>query len=210
MKSCSEFADLIHQGLFIYAECFVIINDPLYVKVSDTPHMEGEIVLTDYARENADECCMIFEREYKNDGKYDYEYYGQCYLSKELTEDLLVQTKPTWDLDDQNVTQRAYAANGAVPIEGLKIIVSTKINQNNFIFFEGSTNESGVIEKIVLPAPKINANNLEAPNKLTYEIKASYLNNDIQKVYRVNIYENIYVVQNISIVPSFNMEKGDV
>ena len=92
---------------------------------------------------------------------------------------------------------RAYAANGAVPIEGLKIIVSTKINQNNFIFFEGSTNESGVIEKIVLPAPKINANNLEAPNKLTYEIKASYLNNDIQKVYRVNIYENIYVVQNI-------------
>ena len=110
LKTNNEFADLIHQGLFIYAECFVVINDPLYVEESDTSRMEGEFVLTGYARENADECCMIFEREYKNDGKYDYEYYGQCYLSKELTEDLLVQTKPTWDLDDQNVTQRAYAA----------------------------------------------------------------------------------------------------
>ncbi len=110
LKTNTEFADLIHQGLFIYAECFVVINDPLYVKESDTPHMEGEIVLTDYARENADECCMIFEREYKNDGKYDYEYYGQCYLSKELTEDLLVETKPTTDLAEQNATQRANAA----------------------------------------------------------------------------------------------------
>ena len=53
---------------------------------------------------------MIFQRDYKNDGKYDYEYYGQCYLSKELTEDLLVETKPTTDLAEQNATQRANAA----------------------------------------------------------------------------------------------------
>lgn len=110
LNTNKEFADLIHQGLFIYAECFVVINDPLYIKISDTPHMKEEIVLTDYARENADECCMIFEREYKNDGKFDYEYYGQCYLSKELTEDLLVETKLTTDLAEQNAIQRANAA----------------------------------------------------------------------------------------------------
>ena len=101
----SKFANLIYQGLFVYAECFVVINDPLYVNQND-----GEIVLTTYARENADECCMIFEIEYKNDGKFDYEYYGQCYLSKQLTEDILVETKPTQDLENQDVTQRARIA----------------------------------------------------------------------------------------------------
>ena len=44
LNTNGEFAELIQQGLFIYAECFVVINDPLYVKESDTPHMEGEIV----------------------------------------------------------------------------------------------------------------------------------------------------------------------
>lgn len=102
-----EFAESIRQGEFVYAECFVVQNDPLYVKVSDTPHMEGELVLTDYARENADECCMIFERNYYNDGRYDYEYYGQCYLSKELTDNVLVETKLTRDLANQNVKERA-------------------------------------------------------------------------------------------------------
>ena len=110
LNTNEDFADMIHQGLFVYAECFVVINDPLYVKESDDPRMDGEIVLTEYAREHADECCMIFEREYKNDGSFDYEYYGQCYLSKELTEGLLVETKPTFDLSEQNATQRANAA----------------------------------------------------------------------------------------------------
>lgn len=106
----AEFASLIQQGHFVYAECFVVQNDPLFVEESDSPHMEGVLVLTDYARENAHECCMIFEREYKSDGKYNYEYYGQCYLSKELTDDILVETKQTSDLSNQNLKERAAAA----------------------------------------------------------------------------------------------------
>ena len=82
-----------------------------------------------------------------------------------------------------------------------------EILDDNYIIEKDNT---GVIEKITLPAPKLEQNNLLSPNKLTYEIKATYLDNDIHKVYKVNIYENIYVVQNISIVPSLNMEMGGI
>lgn len=127
----TEFAALIEQGHFVYAECFVVQNDPLYVQESDSPHMEGVLVLTDYARENADECCMIFEREYKSDGKFDFSYYGQCYLSKELTDDILVETKQTSDLSNQNLKERAAAA-AKLKNEGSSLMAIMRELPNSF------------------------------------------------------------------------------
>ena len=103
---------------------------------------------------------------------------------------------------------RAYAASGAIPISGLKIEITTKINKNKFIFFEGYTNESGLIDNISLPAPKLETNNLDIPNKTIYEIKATYLPNNTNLTYEVNMYENVFVVQNINIVPDSSIEKG--
>ena len=101
---------------------------------------------------------------------------------------------------------RAYAASEAIPISGLKVVVSKVIDNNNVIFFEGYTDESGLIEKISLPAPTLNIDNLIKPIKTTYEIKATYLPDNFSKIYNVNIYENIYVIQNIVIIPKINME----
>ena len=95
---------------------------------------------------------------------------------------------------------RAYAANQAIPISGMNITISKMINNNNVIFFEGVTNSSGIIEKITLPTPKLDPNNLDTPNGETYEITATY--NQYNKVYKVNMYENVYVVQDISVVPN--------
>ncbi len=69
------------------------------------------------------------------------------------------------------------------------------------------TNSSGVIEKIPLPAPKLIANNLTAPQSEIYQIDATYQN--IKNKYQVNIYENIYVVQTINIVPTMDVMSGD-
>ena len=104
---------------------------------------------------------------------------------------------------------RASAASQALPISGLKIVVSKDIDNNNIIFFEGATNSSGVIEKIVLPAPKLDPNNLDAPKSTTYLIKATYEPDNLNDTYRVNIYENIYVVQTINVVPTLNVMAGD-
>ncbi len=99
---------------------------------------------------------------------------------------------------------RAYAASGAIPISGVGIIISKVIDNNMVIFYEGITDSSGLIEKVILPAPKLELSNLGVPKKATYDIKATY--NGVDRTYKVNIYENVCVVQNINITPDMSME----
>lgn len=103
---------------------------------------------------------------------------------------------------------RAYAASQAIPISGMKVVVTKQIGNNNVIFFEGYTNESGIIEKISLPAPRLDPNNLDVPKSTSYDVTATYLPDNASGIYKVNMYENIYVVQNIGIVPNMNFEAG--
>ena len=103
---------------------------------------------------------------------------------------------------------RAYAASEAIPISNIKIVVSNTIGNNKIIFFEGLTNESGVIEGITLPAPKLVSNDLDKPSKTTYEIEATYQPDNLSKVYRVNIYENISSIQNIIVAPDMDFKMG--
>ena len=105
-----------------------------------------------------------------------------------------------------NLKIRAYAASGAVPIKGLKVVISTDINDNTkVIFFEGTTNESGVIEKISLPVPRINLDNMMAPNTKVYDLETTYDVGNVKALYKVNMYDNIYVVQNINVVPDLKV-----
>ena len=97
---------------------------------------------------------------------------------------------------------RAYAANQAIPIQGVKVIISKIIDDNKVIFFEGYTNESGLITDITLPAPTQNPNDLDVPNFTKYDIKAIYIPDNLDKNYKANIYEGIHVIQNILIVPN--------
>ena len=103
---------------------------------------------------------------------------------------------------------RAYGASGAIPISNLKIIVSKIIDNNTIIFYEGITNSSGIIENIPLPTPKSSQNDEENPQYTTYEIKAIYQEKAMTNNYSVNMYENIYVIQTINVVPSMNVISG--
>ena len=86
---------------------------------------------------------------------------------------------------------------------------SKTIDNNTIIFYEGNTNESGIIDKISLPTPKLNQNDEVIPSYTTYDIKAIYNNTTLSNTYKVNMYENIYVVQTINIVPALNVMAGD-
>ena len=98
-----------------------------------------------------------------------------------------------------NLVIRAYAANEAIPISNVSIIVSLVINNNNVIFYNGMTDSSGMTPKIKLPAPIYNENNLVTPLYTTYDIKAIYNNTDY--AYKVNLYDDICVQQTINIIP---------
>ena len=95
---------------------------------------------------------------------------------------------------------RASFANQALPITNLKVVVSKEIENYNVIFYEGVTNISGLIEKISLPTPPKENDDLIAPKNTTYKITTLY--NNREYTYEVNMYDGICVVQNINIVPS--------
>ena len=103
---------------------------------------------------------------------------------------------------------RAYAASQALPISGLRVIVSKIVDNNKIIFFDGVTNSSGVIERITLPTPRISEDDQVVPLAIMYDIEAIYEPDNIKRMYSVNMYENVYAVQNISIVPSINNGVG--
>ena len=98
---------------------------------------------------------------------------------------------------------RAYAANSAIPMSGVNIIVSKVINNQNVIFFQGQTNDSGIISNIVLPTPLIIENNMVIPMSLDYDLKAVYENMELY--YKIKMYSNITVLQNINIVPDLKV-----
>ena len=105
---------------------------------------------------------------------------------------------------------RASAASQALPISSLKIVVSKVIDNNNIIFYEGVTDTSGVIERINLPAPRLESDNLDAPKATTYIVKATYEPDNLNTTYQVNIYDNIYTIQTINVVPTLNNRLGDI
>jgi len=99
---------------------------------------------------------------------------------------------------------RAYAANSAIPISGLRVVVSKIINNQRVIFFDGSTNNSGIISSISLPTPKIETNNTIIPEHEDYDITATYNNEDL--LFKITMFSNIQVLQNINVIPSVRLD----
>jgi len=99
---------------------------------------------------------------------------------------------------------RAYAASKAVPISGLNIVISKVINNIKVIFFEGATDSSGIISNITLPTPLISNNEQEIPLSQEYDIFAFYKEQNL--VFKVLVYSNIQVNQNINIVPQIRLD----
>lgn len=97
---------------------------------------------------------------------------------------------------------RAFSASQAVPISGMNVIVSKDIGGNKVIFFSGDTNESGIIERISLPVPRTGVDNMISPVITTYDINTNY--EGVNRLYKVNVYDDIYVVQNINVTPNIS------
>lgn len=99
---------------------------------------------------------------------------------------------------------RAYAASNAIPISGLKVIVSKILNNERIIFFSGTTDESGIIESITLPTPLVSSNDEVIPSSQDYDIEATYENQRL--LYKITMYSNISVNQNINVVPNMRLD----
>lgn len=131
-----------------------------------------------------------------------YNINDQSFVNSELYQNFLRENPGTG-----NLRIRAYAASQAVPVSGVKALVTKNIEGNNVVFFEGYTDASGIIERISLPTPRLSSDNMNEPNKATYELLITYEPDNIRQIYSINMYENICAVQNINIAPS--LVEGD-
>lgn len=95
---------------------------------------------------------------------------------------------------------RAYAASEALPISNLQVEISKTMGDNKIIFFSGVTDNSGMIERVTLPTPKLSINDLNVPNNIEYDIKTTY--DGVDTIYKVIMFEGVCVVQTININPN--------
>lgn len=103
---------------------------------------------------------------------------------------------------------RTSAASEAIPISGVRIVVSKIIDNNKIVFYDGLTDSSGAINNIKLPAPKLIIDDLEVPKGIIYDLEAIYEKDNIDRFYKILMYPNVHVLQNINIVPNM-MVFGD-
>ena len=102
------------------------------------------------------------------------------------------------------LTIRAYAANKALPIEGMRIVVYKIMDNKRVIFYDGKTDNSGIITNINLPTPNISSDDLVVPPSEDYDIEAMYDNQDL--IFKITMYSNISVNQNINVVPLLRLD----
>ncbi len=95
---------------------------------------------------------------------------------------------------------RTSFANSALPVRGVKIVISKTIDNEKIIFYEGITDEVGSISNIKLNTKLDSDNNMVEPIATEYDIEAYYNNKSLY--FRVKMYPNIRVLQNINIVPT--------
>ncbi len=92
---------------------------------------------------------------------------------------------------------RAYAASEALPISNMQVEISKTIGDNKIIFFSGLTDNSGMIERVTLPTPRLEVSDLNIPNNIEYDIKTTY--NGIDTIYKVIMFEGVCVIQTINV-----------
>lgn len=91
----------------------------------------------------------------------------------------------------------AHSSTNAYPLKNVRVVVSKMIENDKVIFYDGLTNESGIIENIILPT-KVMTDEVNSAADIiftTYDVEASYPDNSLEKDYNVSIFDNVKVIQ---------------
>ncbi|KNB74720.1 hypothetical protein ADS79_01425 [Brevibacillus reuszeri] len=104
VKMSQGLSDMVYSGKVVYVNAMFCINDPQYVLRCE----DGSIELTEYALENVDECCLIFDRTNRISKLYDDSFYRRCFLCRDVNAVNFVEAEynPNY-IDNQNAQERA-------------------------------------------------------------------------------------------------------
>lgn len=94
---------------------------------------------------------------------------------------------------------QVFMANQAIPIANVNILIEKEISNETLVFFNGMTNESGIIEAISLPAPKIEDNDI--PKYVSYQLIVKHPNYQGPTTYTIPIYSGQKMLQYVVLKP---------
>lgn len=91
---------------------------------------------------------------------------------------------------------QAFRGEQAFPVSGVSASISRKIGDSYYIFFEGETDESGIIDGIELPAPPVeNSTEYGRPNKAAIYILSAKKKGYDTIEREIEIYDKIKTIQ---------------
>lgn len=94
----------------------------------------------------------------------------------------------------------ASTPSEAYPLKDVEIIISKMLDNNKVIFFKGFTNDSGIIDEIILPTKEMNyeVNDISDIFYTTYKLDANLKDYNLNKDYNVTIFDNVKVIQPVT------------
>ena len=104
---------------------------------------------------------------------------------------------------------QAFTANQAYPLKDVSIEVFKNINGKEVLFFSGVTDDSGIIDDIILPT-KPSKKEIEDVNDIvytTYNVVATYPKSGVKKEYELAIFDDLKVIQPMRI-PIISLIEG--
>jgi len=78
-----NFQSMMESGRYVYVDKHICINDKKYIGKTAA----GTAVLTDYAMQHMDECCLTFDVTYKKNSQYGASFYTECALFRAAMSD---------------------------------------------------------------------------------------------------------------------------
>lgn len=106
---------------------------------------------------------------------------------------------------------QAFVANQAFPLEDINIKVYKNIGNDKVIFFESTTDSSGIIDDIKLPA-KLAKEDIEQASDIlytNYEIEAENPESKEKKDYEIAVFSDLKIIQPIRFSNDYLMEEGN-
>ena len=96
----------LESGAYVYVDHVFCIDDDLYI----TQDENGDMALTDYARQHMDECCLKFKNNFKTGETNGDAYYTQCALCRNIASEVFNEANYVDDVQNASVSGRAEKA----------------------------------------------------------------------------------------------------
>lgn len=98
--------EILDSGNYIFVDSHFCINHPKYVQYD----IWGQAYLTDHARYNMHECCLVFDIVFDRPvGKFNEEFYYKCILFKDATTDIIYEARFSDDSINNDIDAQAQA-----------------------------------------------------------------------------------------------------